>query len=150
MPLKGHSPSKLYKRIQLHHNNLQNLFCIYRLQAAKQKAEAIFKDIPLGESIRKTVPSSFRRKRVRDGEEGSEMKRLSRLDKAKAETLEAFGGSTLESLSKRQKKQKIVYVHSSWFITCVHRRQQNHLLFYSDIFTHNYILCSILYYSDIY
>ena len=75
----------------------------HRLQAAKQETAAIFRHIPLGESIKKKVPSTFRRKRARDEEEGFEMKRLSSMDKAKAEALEAFGGASFESLSKRQR-----------------------------------------------
>ena len=77
-----------------------------RLQAAKQEADAIFKHIPLGDGIRKKMPSSFRRKRARDEEGECEMKRFSKLDKAKAEALEAFGGAPLESLSKKQRRDK--------------------------------------------
>lgn len=76
----------------------------HRLQAAKQETESIFKDIALGDGIKKTVP--FKRKRPREEEEGFEMKRLSKLDKAKAEALEAFGGASFESLSKKRKVDK--------------------------------------------
>ena len=79
-------------------------FLLYhRLQTAKQETDVIFKHIPLGEDIKKKVPSTFMRKRARDEVEGFEMKRLSKLDKAKAEALEAFGGASFESLSKRQR-----------------------------------------------
>ena len=75
------------------------------MQAAKQETESIFKDIALGDGVKKAVP--FKRKRLREGEEkGVEMKRLSKLDKAKAEALEAFGGATFESLSKKRKIDK--------------------------------------------
>ena len=73
------------------------------MQAAKQEANAVFKDIPLGEGVKK-VPFGYRRKRGRDEEEGCEMKRLSRLDKAKMEALEAFGGAPLESVAKKRKR----------------------------------------------
>lgn len=77
----------------------------HRLQAAKQETESIFKDIALGDGVKKAVP--FKRKRPREGEEkGVEMKRLSKLDKAKAEALQAFGGASFESLSKKRKIDK--------------------------------------------
>jgi hypothetical protein len=77
-----------------------------RLQAAKQETESIFKHIALGDGVKKTVP--FKRKRAREGEEegGVEMKRLSKLDKAKAEALVAFGGASFESLSKKRRMDK--------------------------------------------
>ena len=68
--------------------------------------DAIFKHIPLGEDIKRKVPSSFRRKRARDEEEGRVMKRISKLDKAKAEALETFGGASLGSLSKKLRANK--------------------------------------------
>ena len=52
------------------------------------------------------MPSAIRRKRARDEEGGCEMKRLTKLDKAKFEALEAFGGASLGSLSKRQKRDQ--------------------------------------------
>ena len=75
----------------------------HRLQAAKQETSAVFKDIALGDGVKKKVPSAFKRKRPREEEEGVEMKKLSKLDKAKAEALEAFGGASFESLSKKRK-----------------------------------------------
>ena len=77
---------------------------IHRLQAAKQETDAIFKDIPLGECIRKS--EAAKRKRVRYEKDEHEMKRLTKLKTAKAEALEAFGGAPLEHLSKRQKKDQ--------------------------------------------
>ena len=76
------------------------------MQAAKQETESVFKHIALGDGIKKTV--AFKRKRLREEEEeGVEMKRLSKLDKAKAEALEAFGGASFESLSKKRKIDKV-------------------------------------------
>lgn len=61
-----------------------NCIC-HRLQAAKQDAGAIF---PFGEGIKRKVPSSFKRKCGRGEEKGCEMKRISKLDKEKAEAME--------------------------------------------------------------
>lgn len=76
----------------------------HRLQAAKQEAESIFKDIALGDGVKKAGP--FNRKRPREEQEGVQMKRLSKLDKAKAEAMEAFGGASFQSLSKKRKIDK--------------------------------------------
>ena len=87
-------------------STLDNECCVHlpgRLQAARQEADAVFRHIPLGEGVKK-VPFGFRKKRGRDEDEGREMKKLSRLDKAKAEALEAFGGAPLESVAKKQKR----------------------------------------------